>query len=77
MVHPPTIKPISTTVIQVYPPNTDAEVEYWQLATLCQCNTKENKNKKDLILIRGDWHANIGSKMASAIMNLGSMYKIK
>lgn len=79
MVHPPTIKLISITVIQVYPPNTDAGVEhfYGNLQLLVDVTQKDQKNKKDLILIRGDCNANTGSKMASGIMNLGSLYKIK
>lgn len=79
MVHPPTIKPIRINVIQVYPPITDAEVEYFNgnLQFLVNVTQKKIKTKKALILIRGDWNADIGSKMASGIMNLGSVYKIK
>ena len=57
-------KPFSTTVIQVYAPTTnakEAEVEqfYEDLQDLLELTPK-----KDVLFIKGDWNAKVGSQEA-------------
>ena len=60
-------KPFSVTVIQVYAPTTnaeEAEVErfYEHLQDLL-----ELRPKKDVLLVRGDWNAKLGSQEAPGV----------
>ena len=55
-------KPFNITVIQVYAPTSNAEeTEAEQLYEDLQ-NLLELTPKKDVLFIRGDWSAKIGSK---------------
>ena len=71
-------KPFSITVIQVYAPNSnteEAEVErfYEDLQDFLELTPK-----KDVLFIRGDWNAKVGSQEIPGVKaNLALEYRMK
>ena len=57
-------KPFSVTLIQVYAPTTNAEVEWF-----CEDlqDLLEWKPKKDILFIIGEWNAKVGSQETSGV----------
>ena len=55
-------KPLSTTVIQVYAPTSNAEEA--EVEWLCEDlqDLLESIRKKDVLFITGDWNAKVGSQ---------------
>ena len=61
-------KPFSVTLIQVYAPTTNAEVEwfYEDLQDHLELKPKKKK-KKDILFIIGDWNAKVGNQETSVV----------
>ena len=56
-------KPFNITVIQVYAPTTDAEeAEVDQFCEDQRPSRTNNKKKRDVLSIIGDWNAKVGSQ---------------
>ena len=68
-------KPFNTTVIQVYGPTTNGEVEVDQFYEDLQ-DLLELTPKKDIFII-GEWNANVGSQEISGVIGRALEYKMK
>ena len=55
-------KPLNITVIQVYAPTTNAEVEWFCEDLQDHLELKQNNNNKDSLFIIGDWNAKVGNQ---------------
>ena len=55
-------KPFSVTLIQVYAPTTNAEVEWFCEDLQDHLELKQNNNNKDSLFIIGDWNAKVGNQ---------------
>ena len=69
--------PFNITVIQVYAPTSNTEaVEVEQFHEDLQ-DLLELTPKKDVLLMIGDWNANVGSQETPGVTNLALEYKMK
>ena len=69
-------KPFNITVIQVYAPTSNAEVEVERFYEDLQ-NLLELTPKKDVLFILGDWNAKAGSEVHGVTGKFGLEYKMK